>query len=209
MSTWPQGTYGGPPPPHAPRRRTGAVWFVAGVVVLVVAGVVAALMITSAIDTLGDLSPGNGAASHVLDLEAGEERATYAIGVVAVSAERSCTVQGPDGLVPLRPDPQVGTLEINNVNLSRVATFTAPVTGTYRVDCDPSVAWLVAPPNGVSSIFSLVIGIFVAIGGLIVAVVLLVVGFVRRSSGRRAQITYGPPGGGHPTGGPGQPWVTS
>lgn len=169
--------------PGSRKRKTGAIllWIGAGVLVLSLAmGAVSGWQLYRTFQAIEGSEPIDGSTTVTLDV--GEERTIYRVDQGGASAE--CVVTGPDGeeLALSRDGEVTGTRgETTYVN---VGTFTAQSSGAHEVACE-GARTLLGPSIDVRWAVGGVFAVIAAIGGVLIAGLLLTVGLIVWLLGRR------------------------
>jgi hypothetical protein len=200
-----------PSSPNAPaKKRSGLLWVSVVVFLLaVVAMVVGVVLIARQVTLEGEdfAVPG----TQTFQLEPGD----YAVWVsddtrfsTGISAD--VTVRSSSG-EPLRVDHSEVDQTVTTSDREYIVggQFTVTSAGTYvvEVDSDEAVFARVAPPLSGGSIAAGVLSIVGSVFLFLVAVVLFIIGLIRRTSKPKGPAGYGPPPGAPPGYGspPGQP----
>ncbi|TAK70260.1 MAG: DUF2510 domain-containing protein [Actinomycetota bacterium] len=203
-----------PATPGAPQPRKGKTALITGAVLLAVSIVIGVIGVVGVVATAKRLlnafgDPFQTPAQVTVSLDAGKTYAVFSrLGARYDSiSPAEVSVRAPNGsTVPVR-DPGSGgdSFTTDGYTYLATATFVAPTSGAYSVSVQTAGAVAVVAPtfgNFLSTaVFGLLVGLAVLIG--IAAVVLLIVGAVRRSSSRRPATPLAQAGPGQAL--PGQP----
>ncbi len=167
----------GPAAPVKRRSKGPVVLLVIGALILVlslVAGIVLAVIGFGATARgIGDIQVySSGAGTYTA--EAGEEIQAYA---PEGSTPPSCSLITPDGTEPSGGTNQSSSTTIDGQNWVSFDSFTASAAGDYQIDCAGSPVAL-GPPVSIGGIFSGIGGVLLAVLGGILGFLLLLAGII-------------------------------